>query len=832
VSKSPDTLFFTLIPGGVSRRLAKLAFGGWRAFTLIEVLLVVSVIAILGGLGVAVVTNVQETSRFNKLSNDVAVINSAVEIYKASGGSFAESSTVDGVLTKLKTRSDATSSNQIAGFRGRMIDPRLMAEFQSSDEASSSQSRAIWNPATQRFEMVASGSAGVKRFLFDDAAGAVNYGTESRETANKLGTETDWVWDYEDGVASAPVAPVRPSVGSAAASTAPTAPGAQQLSAPTFSPASGSFPIFDFPQQISLVNPNAAGVSQLWYDTGGGEVLYTGGSISVAAGSGISAHARSIDPDRWTDSNPVSGTWQGVPFVLSVALSATNTSISYQQAGGSLPGAPSIDLATASVVISNLSEIPNSFRSSTQFQVFWTYDGTDPLTSGTAVSGSTFQNGVVPFTVDFGLARWSSASSSLQIRAAARAVNSSAFASSAVQSLTINIAPTQLAPPYIDPPSTARSADLPIYIYPAIGGYYPVGTRAYYALGGADPGIAAGGPASGTLYSSAFTAGSSDGSAIVKARYYGPQGLTQWFTPSNVSTSIYTVGAGGTGAVVGDATLNGTYIGSLILISTKNFNLNNGSIIKAGNLFVRGTPAVDTSNGGVIQGRQFLTDGTEVIPATDTRQVVDLTGSASPNNYTIRLNQGSTIEGKIFRRVNIFVPPPVAAPPAATGSGNLNISSQPSSAISPSTAANINLNSGAGNVRLLPGNWGNMSAGSGTSFIIGVAGSTEPTVYNFRGLTLNSNSTLTVVGPVILTIDQGISISSSVMGNPDHPEWLNLRVHSGNVSINSSAAGYANLNAPDSNVSLNGIFTGSVIAKTLTINGNGVAITQATVTDQ
>ena len=69
------------------------------------------------------------------------------------------------------------------------------------------------------------------------------------------------------------------------------------------------------------------------------------------------------------------------------------------------------------------------------------------------------------------------------------------------------------------------------------------------------------------------------------------------------------------------------------------------------------------------------------------------------------------------------------------------------------------------------------------------------------------------------------------MGNVDHPEWLNLRIHSGNFSINSSATAYTDLNAPDSNVSLNGTFRGSVIAKTLTINGNGVAITQAIITD-
>lgn len=832
MSKSPDKLFPSSVAGRKFPRQCNRFLASFRGFTLIELLLVVAAIAVLGGLGVVVVSNVEETSRVNKLENDVAVINSAIQVYKINGGSFEGTPTVDMVLAKLKAGPDAASAARLAGFRGRVIDLRLKAEEQTAVEGLSGQARAIWNATDHRFEIANSGAAGVKRFVLDDDTADLTYAAESRTVSNPLGTETAWVWDYSATEVAAPAAPVVPVASSASGPAAPTAPGVQSLASPTFSPAPGLQLIFDFPISVTLNNPNPNGVSQLWYNTGSGEVLYTGASISVGAGNSVSARARTIDPDRWADSDPATGEWTGEPYQLVVGLTTSSDTVTYQQAGGAMPGAPEVAPVVVTAQITNAGPIPVSLQSSDEFQVFWTYDGSDPLTSASAVSGGGFENGVIAFEIDATLARWAAGSSALTIRAAARAVNATIFASSAVDAITLSIAPTVLLPPYIDPPSTPRSADLPVYIYESIAGFYPPEARAYYAIAGVDPGVSGGEPASGTLYTGAFTVGSNDGSGIITARYYGPAGLSRWFTPSEPQTSIYTVGAGGTGAIVGDSTLNGIYIGSLILTSTKNFNLNNGAIIKAGNLFVRGTPTVDTSNGGVIEGRQFRVDGTEVIPATDTRQVVDLDGPATPSNYTIRLNQGSVIEGRIFRRVNIFVPPPVPEPPPPTGSGNLNISSQPTSPISPTQAANINLNSGAGNVELLPGNWGDMKTGSGTSFVIGVVGSTEPTVYNFQGLTLNSDSSLIVVGPVILTVDRGISLNSSVMGNPDHPEWLDLRVHSGNVTINSSAAGHAALNAPDSNVSLSGIFTGSVIAKTLTINGAGVAITQATVTDE
>ncbi len=796
------------------------------AFTLIETLLVVAVVAILSGVGIAVVSNVAEGNRVSKLESDVAVINSAVQVFRVSGGTLPNSTNVNVVLTELKRAATAASGSRVAGFRGGTVDPRLLAVLQDAGEAASTQRRARWDATALQLVIVDSGEVGVKRFELNDAAGEVALAAATRATNNPKAVADPWVWDYTDTAPLADTGPSTPLPGSAAGVTTPGAEQPQVLSAPTLSPVGGTYAIFDFPMTVTLTNLNPAGASRLRKRP---DVSYDGQPIVVVPGDSISGYyAQSIDPTRWLDSPDVAGTYSAVPFQLEVTLTMPPASVTYLEAGGAMTNANSAPPLVATLA-TNTGEVPEAYRGSAYYEVRWTTDGSDPLTSNTAAMAPGSWDGVSALTIPLPLAGFTS--TGLQFQAVVVAVNTTYFASSPVRSGTVGIEKMTLWPPLIDPGTTARSADLPVHLYEGINKSYPSGIRFYYLTNGAEPGVADGEPTSGTLYTGSFQTGSTDGSGIVKARIYPPSNLTQWFNASAVSTAVYTNGSGGTGAVVADASINGTYIGSLIITATKNFNLNSGASIKAGNLFVRGTPEVNTSNGGVIEGRQFLSDGTEVIPATDTRKVVDLNGDPNPSNYTIRLNSGSKIEGKVYRRVNIFVPPPVAAPPAPSNNNNANINSQPSAPLNATAAANVNLNNGAGEVVLNPGNWGNMNSGSGTSFIIGTVGATTPTVYNFQSLNLNSNSQLKVVGPVILTIDRGLNLSSSVLGNVDRPEWLNLRIHSGNFSINSGAAGYADLNAPDSSVNLNGIFTGSVVAKTLSINGNGVAITQATITE-
>ncbi|HEY8902768.1 MAG TPA: hypothetical protein VIM48_03615, partial [Chthoniobacterales bacterium] len=732
------------------------------------------------------------------------------------------------VLDKLKT---AAALSRMPGLSGRMIDPRLQADTQTS--VPSGAERAFWDGANLKFYTATSGTGGVAQFVLNDTLGAADYGTETRVPTLQpsQATTNHWVWDYTDRLAASSGSLSGSVPATTNASTPPpSAPAAVPLTAPSLSPSGGTYNLSQFKLAVTISNPNPPGTSIIKYRFNGGtDQIYRGQSISISPGDSISAQALTIDPDHYSDSSNASASYTATPLKLIVSVSAPG-SLTYQQAGGSMSGATNTAAPTATLTATNLSNIDSSFRSAMQF--VWTYDGSDPLTSSTAQSSSSFDatSSSPNVSADVSIGRWPT-TGSLTIKAALRSTNSSYFTNSDSQSASISRTLTTLTSPIINPGSSYRAADLPISIYTNTSATYPATTRIYYTTNGSDPGNSSGNPTGGTAYTGAFQLGSSVSAAIVEARIYASTTYAAWFNPSPATTANYT-SAGGTGGIVGafvaNANINGSYTGSLILSNPQNFNFNSGARISKGNLYVAGTPSI-VYNGGIVEGRQFLPDGTEVIPATDTRTVVDLNGSVDPSNYKIILNSGSDIAGKIYRRTTTFTMPTVPQPPGPNNNNNLNVNSPLSSPVDPTQYANVNLNNGAGSVTLSPGNYGNISAGSGTTLVLGTAGATTPSVYNFQGLTLNSNSTLQVVGPVILNIDQNININNGVvMGNSAHPEWLDLNIYSGNFQINSSAAAYAEVTAPNSSVNLSGTFQGGVIANYLTINGNGVALTLPT----
>src|SRR6185312_638460 len=75
------------------------------------------------------------------------------------------------------------------------------------------------------------------------------------------------------------------------------------------------------------------------------------------------------------------------------------------------------------------------------------------------------------------------------------------------------------------------------------------------------------------------------------------------------------------------------------------------------------------------------------------------------------------------------------------------------------------------------------SSGGNSGFVLGLAGAAEPAIYNLQSLNVNGNSTFTVVGPVLITMANGGSLNGS-MGSAGHPEWLNLDIASGGLTLN------------------------------------------------
>lgn len=250
-------------------------------------------------------------------------------------------------------------------------------------------------------------------------------------------------------------------------------------------------------------------------------------------------------------------------------------------------------------------------------------------------------------------------------------------------------------------------------------------------------------------------------------------------------------------------TLNGRVEGSIHQMTAQNVTLNGGAEV-TGDFLVPGSPAIRL-NGNPIYG------GT-----------LEGSGAATPTTHTITLN-GNARLGHVVRRTDPVVWPTVAAPPAPTGARNVALNNANQSPGEFVTLKNLTLNGGVGAVTVPPGSYGNFTANASSSFVLGVAGATTPAVYQFQNLTLNGNSTLQVIGPVIVTVKNGISANGG-MGTATHPEWLTLRIASGGLTLNGNVSVYAQVEAPVGTVTINGNsqFIGALTADRLAVNGNGL----------
>ncbi|MDD2763154.1 MAG: Ig-like domain-containing protein [Opitutaceae bacterium] len=262
-------------------------------------------------------------------------------------------------------------------------------------------------------------------------------------------------------------------------------------------------------------------------------------------------------------------------------------------------------------------------------------------------------------------------------------------------------------------------------------------------------------------------------------------------------------------------TLNGRVEGSVQMMTAEGATLN-GSAVVTGDLFVPGTPTVRL-NGSPAYG------GT-----------VDGTGTAAPSSYYVTLNGNASLR-HVVRRTDPVTLPVVDPPPAPTGTRNVSLNQPGQSPGDFATLRNLTLNGNAGSVAVPPGTYGSFTANSGSGFILGVAGATTPSLYNFQNLTFNSGSSLQVVGPVIVTVDGGFSINAnSGLGAAANPEWLDLRVAGGGLTVNSHSTVYAHLVASAGSVTLNGgsQFVGTLVSDRLIINGNSLLRVSAAAPNQ
>jgi hypothetical protein len=258
----------------------------------------------------------------------------------------------------------------------------------------------------------------------------------------------------------------------------------------------------------------------------------------------------------------------------------------------------------------------------------------------------------------------------------------------------------------------------------------------------------------------------------------------------------------GAGAVVRHAPqINGRVEGSVRQLTGESITLNSGAAI-TGDLLVPGTPQLQINGsanfGGTVQGA----------------------GSAQPSGHRVTLNSGATL-GHLVTRTDPITMASVPAPPAPTGTRDVTLNSPGQSVGDFATLRNLTLNSNVGIISVPPGTYGSFTINSGSGVSLGVAGATQPAIYNLNALTLNSNGQIQVVGPVVLTVNLSVTLNAS-MGSSANPLWLKLNVASGGVTLNSGSVLHGIVRAPSGVITINGRLNGSVFSDRLTINSGGV----------
>jgi len=260
----------------------------------------------------------------------------------------------------------------------------------------------------------------------------------------------------------------------------------------------------------------------------------------------------------------------------------------------------------------------------------------------------------------------------------------------------------------------------------------------------------------------------------------------------------------GTALVRHAPTLNGSIDGSVQQMLGEAVTFNGGAVV-TGDLLVPGTPTVRLNGQPAYAG------------------TVDGSGSTSPSNYQITLNGNAALR-HVVRRTNAGALPTVTAPPQPTGTRSVTINSSSDSPGNFGTLRNLTLNGNVGQFAIPAGTYGDFAANGGSGFTLGVAGATQPAVYNFQHLTLNGNTHLEVVGPVVLNVNYGFTANGN-LGSTLHPAWLTLNIFgSDGFVLNGGSYLYGSVNAPQGLVTINGNsqLVGGVTCDRLTVNGNGL----------
>jgi type II secretory pathway pseudopilin PulG len=225
------------------------------AFTVIEILLVVAVMSVIGALGVQIVGGSTTWAQQAKLVADVKALNNAITMYKAAGGQLTGEETVEELLTKLKSRRSADSALEAIGATGSFLDRRVRPVYQTEAEAAGSSTRVVLRDGA--FVFAEGSERGIKAFVLSDEDGAndIVYEDDRRDFL-KAGTQTGWIWDFEDPVPTPPPAPTPTPTPTPEPTPEPTPPPIPEEPAPIPTPEPTPDPIPEEPEPTPSPTPS------------------------------------------------------------------------------------------------------------------------------------------------------------------------------------------------------------------------------------------------------------------------------------------------------------------------------------------------------------------------------------------------------------------------------------------------------------------------------------------------------------------------------------------------------------------------------------------------
>jgi type II secretory pathway pseudopilin PulG len=309
------------------------------AFSLVEILCVVCVIALITCIAIPNVGSVRNTVSQTKLSSDVAVLNRAIGLYVAEGGSLDGVVNPVDVLERLKTKTIAADARQHVGpVSGRLVDQRLAARHVTFTEAASNTPRAVWNDTLKKFEIATSGD-GIAAFYFDDTKASNPSTTETRKASSMLYNGSEgWVWANGSGGPSgtggtaapafpSPLAPALNSPSSPPSTFGPASSGSLPASltglpTPVISPGSGTFEAVSFPTTATISKNGAPSTgSRLVYMIIHGDNTYTSwttytGAFALGYGDTVLAYNQSTNSALYVDSQQARGLFIREPKLL------------------------------------------------------------------------------------------------------------------------------------------------------------------------------------------------------------------------------------------------------------------------------------------------------------------------------------------------------------------------------------------------------------------------------------------------------------------------------------------------------------------------------------